>query len=239
MAEPNSNNDYSTHNTTHQPTNESTQSYSSEQQNQTTSTSSNTHTPGLFRTSSGRETYYPDGHESRVNGAGAGLFCEHDDHQETPGHIPRSSYGLYPSQANHTEQSAEMQNAHGSALLAGNSSHREQEMPLSQVESSSSSNSSTRYGSSSPHNQKRRKSSTPSSASEMHDTMLSRRNTRAEIDDEGRRELQRIFTAQSQKMSKQISIAQPGDPTVDPMSDSFDLSRFLRMFRKYTYPHAL
>jgi len=61
--------------------------------------------------------------------------------------------------------------------------------------------------------------------------MLSRRNTRAEIDDDGRRELQRIFTTQSQKMSRQISIAQPGDPTVDPASESFDLSRFLRMFR--------
>jgi ATP-binding cassette subfamily G (WHITE) protein 2 (PDR) len=28
-----------------------------------------------------------------------------------------------------------------------------------------------------------------------------------------------------------MSIAQPGDPTVDPSSDSFDLSKFLRMFR--------
>jgi len=61
--------------------------------------------------------------------------------------------------------------------------------------------------------------------------MLSRKNTRSEIDDEGRRELQRIFTTQSQKMNRQMSIAQPGDPTVDPASESFDLSRFLRMFR--------
>jgi ATP-binding cassette subfamily G (WHITE) protein 2 (PDR) len=61
--------------------------------------------------------------------------------------------------------------------------------------------------------------------------MLQRRATRSEIDDEGRRELNRIFTTQSQKMGKQMSIAQPGDPTVDPANDSFDLTKFLRLFR--------
>lgn len=232
MAEPNSSNDHTMHNSTttqSQSTSGFTQSYSSEQHNQTTSTSNNNHTTGLFRTSSGRETYYPDGHESRVTGTSAGLFCDHDDHQETPGDMPRSSNGLFPSRAEHNEQSAQSQNIRSTGLVAGGSSRREQEVPLERVESSSSSDSSTRAGSASPH--KRRKSSTPSSASDQHDTMLSRKNTRSEIDDEGRRELQRIFTTQSQKMSRQISIAQPGDPTVDPASESFDLSRFLRMFR--------
>ncbi|KAF2865640.1 ABC-2 type transporter [Massariosphaeria phaeospora] len=42
------------------------------------------------------------------------------------------------------------------------------------------------------------------------------------------RELQRIFTTLSRRKS---SIVVPGDPTVDPQNEAFDLSRFLRMFR--------
>jgi ATP-binding cassette subfamily G (WHITE) protein 2 (PDR) len=195
-------------------TQENTQSSTFGEQMQSSSNSSNVHEGGIYRTPSGRETYYPDGHTPRMTGAGAGLFCEHDGHQETPSFAPRASYGVIPLQQNHTN-------------------HVEEEVPLEaveKIESSTSSDSSTRHGSNNQQNKERQESDF-FSANEQHGTRLERRNTRAEIDDEGRRELQRIFTTQSQKITQQISIAQPGDATVDPSHDSFDLSRFLRMFR--------
>jgi ATP-binding cassette subfamily G (WHITE) protein 2 (PDR) len=224
-----------------------TQSNTLGQQSQPTATSVNVHTTGVYRTSSGRETYYPDGHESRANNPSLALHCEHDEHQQTPAPTTRSSYGLFPSQETRTQQSSQSHGMTGAGLFSDNGAQSqqlqqsssnaqqlEQEVPLEKVESSSSSDSSTQYGSNGPHNKKRRESSMLErrSTEGRRSIMLERRNTRAEIDDEGRRELQRIFTTQSQKMSKQISIAQPGDATVDPSSDSFDLSRFLRMFRK-------
>jgi ATP-binding cassette subfamily G (WHITE) protein 2 (PDR) len=209
---------------------------------QSSMTSTHAHPDGVYRTSSGRTTYYPDGHESRVMGNGAGLFCEHDGHQQTPMFNTRSSYGLFPAQENtHTQYSSESQTFNGTGVRADhntqrgqlqtgeNSRQQEEVVPLEKVESSSSSSSSTRYGSNGP--PKRKQSESSNYDGQPHGAMLSRRNTRAEIDDEGRRELQRIFTTQSQNMSRQISIAQPGDATVDPSSDSFDLSKFLRMFR--------
>lgn len=60
---------------------------------------------------------------------------------------------------------------------------------------------------------------------------LARRATRSEIDPEGRKALQRVLTSASEKMTRQMSIAQPGDPAVDPSNDQFDLSKFLNMFR--------
>jgi ATP-binding cassette subfamily G (WHITE) protein 2 (PDR) len=198
---------------------ENTQSNTFGEQVQSSANSSDVHGGGIYRTSSGRETYYPDGHASRTTGTGAGLFCEHEGHQKTPSFTPRASYGIMPLQQNHT-------------------SHVEEEVPLEaveKIESSSSSDSSTRPGSNSQQNKKRQESDL-SSIDEQHATRLERRNTRAEIDDEGRRELQRIFTTQSQKITHQISIAQPGDATVDPSNDSFDLSKFLRMFRMCSVP---
>jgi ATP-binding cassette subfamily G (WHITE) protein 2 (PDR) len=223
MAESNSNKEGSSRITSeshHIVTNETTQTYTSGQQTQSLSTSTSDHTDGIYRTLSGRETYYPDGHASRTRDTGAGLFCDHDGHQQTPAITTRASYGILPSQESH-----------------GNALQTEQEVPLEPVEnidSSSSSDSSTRY-SSNEQQTKRQGSSVldHSSADEPRGIMLERRNTRAEIDDEGRRELQRIFTTHSQKLTQQISIAQPGDATVDPSNDSFDLSKFLRMFRMY------
>jgi hypothetical protein len=207
---------------------------------QSAMTSTHNHSDGIYRTSSGRETYYPDGHESRTRGAG--LFCEHDGHQQTPVLNSRSSYGLFPAQeTSHTQQSSETQafnntgvlsdhNAQGEQLQSSsNSQKREEVVLLERAESSSSSDATTRYGSNGPRN--KREQSESSIPDAPHGAMLERRTTRAEIDDEGRQELQRIFTTRSQKMSRQISIAQPGDATVDPSSDSFDLSRFLKMFR--------
>lgn len=60
---------------------------------------------------------------------------------------------------------------------------------------------------------------------------LQRRATRAEIDDDGRRELQRILTTASQRIGRQISVADPSDDRINPASDSFDLTKFLRTFR--------
>jgi hypothetical protein len=262
---------------------------------QSATTSTHNHSDGIYRTSSGRETYYPDGHESRTRGAG--LFCEHDGHQQTPVLNSRSSYGLFPAQeTSRTQQSSETQafnntgvlsdhnaqgeqlqsssnsqkreevvlleraessslidattrtqqssetqafnstgvlsdhNAQGEQLQSSsNSQKREEVVLLERAESSSLSDATTRYGSNGPRN--KREQSESSIPDAPHGAMLERRTTRAEIDDEGRQELQRIFTTRSQKMSRQISIAQPGDATVDPSSDSFDLSRFLKMFR--------
>jgi ATP-binding cassette subfamily G (WHITE) protein 2 (PDR) len=255
MADLNSNSENATrttsqmHTTSYNSTSGVSQSNTTGQQSQSTVTSGLIHTTGIYRTSSGRETYYPDGHESRANQSGVALFCEHDEHQQTPAPITRSSYGLFPSQENNTQQSSESRASKGAGLFSNhdtqpeqsqssnNAQQFEQEVPLEKVESSSSSDSSTQYGSNGPHNKKRRESSMLErrSTEGRYSIMLERRNTRTEIDDEGRRELQRIFTTQSQKMSRQISIAQPGDATVNPSSESFDLSRFLKMFRKLAF----
>jgi ATP-binding cassette subfamily G (WHITE) protein 2 (PDR) len=222
-------------------TNEPNLPHTTASQTQSTTTSTHMQPDGIYRTSSGRETYYPDGHERRAQGTG-GLFCEHDGHQQTPVFNSRSSYGLFSAQeTTRTQQSSETQLFNSTGVLldhntqreelqsSSNPQKREEVVPLDRVESSSSSDASTRYGSNGPHNKRKQSDSSVPDAS--HGAMLERRTTRAEIDDEGRRELQRIFTTQSQKMSRQISIAQPGDATVDPSSDSFDLSRFLKMFR--------
>jgi ATP-binding cassette subfamily G (WHITE) protein 2 (PDR) len=195
---------------------EFTQTSTSGQQTQTTTSSSHVHPDGIYRTSSGRETYYPDGHESRVNDNRIGLRCEHNEHQATPAHIiSRASYGLFPSQEHSTQQASANGDIKGAGLFSSsNEQEREQEVPLEKVDSSSSSDSSTRYGSNGDPKAKQKESR--SSTDEPHGVML-----------------QRIFTTQSQKMGRQMSIAQPGDPTVDPASDSFDLARFLKMFRRY------
>jgi ATP-binding cassette subfamily G (WHITE) protein 2 (PDR) len=163
------------------------------------------HTDGIHRTASGRETYHPDGHVP-----GNKPFCEHDD--------------AIASTATHSK-------THERKL--------EEVMlmePATKLGSSLSSDPSTRFGSNGQrHEKKRRESSISDSSSSGGDTQghpaLERRATRAEIDDEGRRELQRILTTHSQKLGRQISIAQPGDPAVDPSSEAFDLSKFLKMFR--------
>jgi ATP-binding cassette subfamily G (WHITE) protein 2 (PDR) len=219
------------HHTSNNTTNEFTQSSTFEQQTNTTTTSSNGHSDGIYRTASGRETYYPRGHETRANDERIGVHCEHEEHQPTPAPmLSRGSYGLFPSQESSTNYSLASRDANGAGLFSGgNTQEREQEVPLEKVESSSSSDSSTRHGSNGE--VKPKKSRSPSD--EAHGGMLTRRSTRAEIDEDGRKELQRIFTAQSQKMNRQMSIASPDDPTVDPSSDSFDLARFLKMFRMY------
>jgi ATP-binding cassette subfamily G (WHITE) protein 2 (PDR) len=171
MAESDPNKEYSSQITSesHQNvTNETTQTYTSGQQTQSLSTSTSDHTDGIYRTLSGRETYYPDGHASRTRGTGAGLFCDHDGHQQTPAITTRASYGILPSQESH-----------------GNALQTEQEVPLEPVEkidSSSSSDSSTRY-SSNEQQVKRQGSSVldHSSTDEPRGIMLERRNTRAEI----------------------------------------------------------
>lgn len=55
---------------------------------------------------------------------------------------------------------------------------------------------------------------------------LSRKGTT--IEDADRRELQRIFTTLSQRRSSAVA---PDDPAVDPLSPSFDLSKFLKTMR--------
>jgi ATP-binding cassette subfamily G (WHITE) protein 2 (PDR) len=113
--------------------------------------------------------------------------------------------GLFPTT---DEQHQRAQD--GAPLRSG----EEEVVSLEKVNTSSSSDSSsqTRFGSTAP-------------------GQLERRVTRSEIDDEGRRELARIFTSASQKVTRQMSIANADDPAVDPTSDSFDLSKFLNMFR--------
>lgn len=231
----------------HQTINTTTTTTGQSGQTTTPHNSQNHRSDGIHRTESGRETYYPDGHETRVGDGVRALHCEHGDHTATPSSpVTRASYGLYPTTESRTQQSSSTsRNASGGGLFGGSSARSEQiqtdhtqrteeVVPLEKVESSSSSSSgsSTRYGSAGE-KPKRRESSMLDrpSTEERHGSMLQRRATRSEIDDEGRRELARIFTTQSQKITQQMSLAQPGDPTVDPSSDSFDLQKFLNMFR--------
>lgn len=172
---------------------------------------------GVIRTASGRDTYHPDGH---VHGPHA-FFSSHSysKSQEQSALQESSSHGsgLFPASAQ--------------TLEAGSSYLVEEEVRLSRAASSASSSSSnTRYGSNGQP-KKKRLSSSDTEANEMGGRPLARRATKSEIDPEGRRELQRIMTGASQRITQQMSIAQPGDPTIDPGSESFDLTRFLKTFR--------
>jgi hypothetical protein len=198
---------------------------------------------GILRTASGRETYYPDGHQS-------------SDHTHANSSTASGSYGLFPSTEKRDTQTSGSIIAGGLAtagvagagagLFSGSGRHgnpehnndyfqngREDQVPLEKVVTRTSSNSSfTRYGSNGlPHNRKETKASDTdgSDGSPMERTV-----TRPEIDPEERRNLQRALTSMS--MSRQAtrhSIADPNDPSMDPSSDSFDLRKFLRSFRHY------
>jgi ATP-binding cassette subfamily G (WHITE) protein 2 (PDR) len=201
-------------------------------------TFSNTAQPaeaGIRRTSSGRDTYYPDGHASMQP------FCTHEESRETTSTSSpsRASYTLFPARS--TRRSSSVRDMPGAGLFSGddgqethtssgsNTRQVEETVPLepAEEESPSSSDSSTRFGSNDQRHDKQRRES--SSSEEIPGHALERRVSRAVIDDNGRRQLQRIFTSQSNKITQQMSIAQPGDPSVDPANESFDLSKFLVM----------
>ncbi|USP73527.1 abc multidrug transporter [Curvularia clavata] len=113
------------------------------------------------------------------------------------------------------------------------SSHlnKEEEVPLEKIDTSDSSvSSNTRYGlSESP---KRLKRAGTSSSEDADPVALQRRVTRSGIDNEGRQELVRLFSVTSPQISRRMSIAAPGDPEVDPSNEAFDLSKFLKLFRR-------
>jgi ATP-binding cassette subfamily G (WHITE) protein 2 (PDR) len=96
--------------------------------------------------------------------------------------------------------------------------------------SSSDSSDDTRYA---PLKTSRTKSSQDapegSSSSDEVYPVLTRRKTEAAIEDADRRELQQLYSTLSRQQSV---IASPGDAKVDPQSDQFNLSSFLRMFRQ-------
>lgn len=68
----------------------------------------------------------------------------------------------------------------------------------------------------------------PSDSSELTSTTLTRRRTQGTINDENRNELAEIYTTLSRKQS---TMAAPDDASVDPSSESFQLPKFLKMFR--------
>ncbi|KAF1843407.1 ABC multidrug transporter-like protein [Cucurbitaria berberidis CBS 394.84] len=116
------------------------------------------------------------------------------------------------------------------AQNAGYPEQREEEVKLEPIEDTGSScSSSSSYN---RHEDNKRVDSAEQEADELDQYPLERRVTRAEIDDKGRRDLQRVLTTASQKISRQFTIAKPGDPAVDPSSDSFDLPQFLKTYRK-------
>ena len=177
-----------------------------------TQSGSGTQTPphGVTRTASGRPTYFPDGHAHGTHG----VFSSHSyTHESSTTHETSAGAGLFSSTDGIESQ------------------HRQEEVvPLEKVNTSSSSDSSdTRLGSNGQA-PKVKRTGTSSSYEDAAPGTLQRRVTRAEIDDDGRQELARIFTSQS-KVTQQMSIAQPNDPRVDPSNEAFDLSRFLNMFR--------
>jgi ATP-binding cassette subfamily G (WHITE) protein 2 (PDR) len=165
---------------------------------------------GVNRTASGRETYFPDGH-------GQGPRGLYSSHSYIKSQEARAA-GLFSTNDGQHQSAQDVP-----PLRSG----EEEVVPLEKVNTSSSSDSSseTRFGS----NGESRKIK---GASSDHATgQLERRVTRSEIDDEGRRELARVFTSTSQKVTRGMSIANPDDPSVDPSNEAFDLSKFLNMFR--------
>lgn len=178
---------------------------------------------GVYRTESGRETYHPDGH---AHSPGA-VFSSHSYHKSTDDkHAPTASgQGTdilstgNGSQPQHTGASQDVEEA---VVME----------PIDNVDSLSSSGSSTRFGSNGHKKHKKRTSSSDPDADGIDGQPLARRVTKSEIDSEGRRALQRVLTTASQKMARSMSIASPDDPSVDPGSDQFDLTKFMKMFRR-------
>ncbi|KAJ4291758.1 hypothetical protein N0V90_009653 [Kalmusia sp. IMI 367209] len=68
----------------------------------------------------------------------------------------------------------------------------------------------------------------PSDTSDLLSTTLTRRKTQGTINNEERNELRELYSTLSRKQS---TMAHPGDPSVDPSSESFQLPKFLKMFR--------
>lgn len=212
---------------------------SSTTQHSSTMTSSGSGLPhGLFRTVSGRETYHPDGHELNPQVRVHDEFVDSTNTSSTQ----RASYGLFSDQSKETTTTEDANT--GAGLFATNdrgraSSHalplEEAALePVEKLDTSSSSESSTRHGSSSPNKKRRQDSSIvdrSSSTEDMEGNFLERKATKSQIDDQGRRELQRIFTTHSNRIDRTMSIAQMGDPKVDPSNEAFDLSKFLKFFR--------
>jgi hypothetical protein len=196
---------------------------------------------GILRTESGRDTYYPDGqqtstHQSQIqrsNSRGSyGLFPNTEKRDTytagsaTAGGLATAGAGAGPSNASEKHEDA-TQNDH--YIHNG----MEDQEPLEKVATANSSDSSTTaYGSSG-----QRPSTKGTKISDTDDSdgsPMERSVTRPEIDNEERRNLQRALTSMS--MSRQgthHSIADPNDPSMDPSSDQFDLTKFLRSFRHY------
>lgn len=218
--------------------------------NNETSSASQQHTSelahpfdGILRTASGRETYYPDGHQS-------------SDHTHTISSTTSGGHGLFPGTEKQDTQTSGSTAAGGVATVGaasagaglfsssgrhGDTDHNDdylqngregQELLEKVVTRTSSDSSFTRYGSNGqPQNMKETKASDTDGSN---GSPIERAVTRPEIDHEERRNLQRALTSMS--MSRQAthhSIAEPNDPTMDPSSDSFDLKKFLRSFRHY------
>jgi ATP-binding cassette subfamily G (WHITE) protein 2 (PDR) len=191
---------------------------------------------GILRTESGHETYFPDGHQSSnqgqvqrpTSGGSYGLFPATGKREEplkSNRDTSTAGAGLFGASEGHTDQANNEQYLHNGA--------EEQLEPLEKVATKSSSDSSfTRYGS---NGQRRsRKGTKVSDTDDSEGSPMERTVTRPEIDDEERGNLQRALTSMS--MSRQgtrHSIADPNDPSMDPSSDSFDLTKFLRSFRHY------
>lgn len=146
---------------------------------------------GIIRTSSGRETYAPDGLISQQSN---GNFSHHTGHEITESVEKPASIQSSSDSSSHEG---------GFAPIQSHTTHRQHTSGF--------------YDSS-------------AESSDYHEkpTPLSRKNTHATIEDADRRELQRIFTTLSQRVS---TIASPGEPAVDPTSGAFDLPKFLKMFR--------
>lgn len=119
--------------------------------------------------------------------------------------------------------------AAGAGLFSDHPNNEPKMEPIEKVNTSRSSDSlETEIGFSGQRFEKKQNSK----SDEFTPAPLERRVTRPEIDDPGRKELQRIMTSMS-KMSRSSTIAEPGDPAVDPSNDAFDFSKFLKMFRRF------
>ena len=194
---------------------------------------------GILRTESGRETYYPDGHQSSIQ------------HSQVQRSTSRGSYGLFPNTEKrdiHTAGSSTTSGltATGAGLFNASEKHEygtqngqylhngtEDQEALEKVATASSSDSSTTaYGSNGQG--RSRKETKILDTDDSDGSPMERSVTRPEIDNEERRNLQRALTSMS--MSRQgtrHSIAEPNDPSMDPSSDQFDFTKFLRSFRHY------
>lgn len=161
-----------------------------------------------MRTASGRETYAPDGHAANFHSESSTQHHEYTTRSVSDQHFA-STTASDTNRQNEYATLGEKHSSGGASQTSSNSSISGGYAPVKTAQD---------YQDNDDH---------PSDSSDLTDTTLTRRKTQGTINDADREELREIYTT----LSRRQTMAAPDDPSVDPSSESFQLPKFLKMFR--------